>query len=146
MGIVCFYIQLVDDSLALNQRLFYLILEKVSSSNDPKLNIITMDLKRLNVLLDPENSQKMIADIESCLYAFVHMRPDVGYVQGMPYFMWMLMVRMNKYEAFRMFCTLIIKDNLMYSLMTFSKQHIKAVLDFFTYNLKEKRPKTYKHF
>jgi hypothetical protein len=118
--------------MAFNHRLFYLILERVASSNAPKLIIITMDLKRLNVLLDPENSQKMLADIESCLYAFLHMRPDVGYVQGMTYFLWMLMIRMSKYEAFRIFCTLIVKDNLIYSLMTFSQPKIKAVLNFFT--------------
>jgi len=87
-----------------------------------------MDLKRLNVLLDAETAKDILADIEQCLYAFIRFRPDVGYVQGMPYFLWMLMVRMNKFQAFRMFCTLIIKDPLLHGLMVFNQATITSLL------------------
>lgn len=109
------------------------------------MNIVSMDLKRLNVLLDAETAKDIIADIEQCLYAFIHFRPDVGYVQGMPYFVWMLIVRMNKFQAFRTFCTLIIKDPFLYGLMTFDQASIASVLDCFSVNLKDKRPKSSKH-
>lgn len=104
-----------------------------------------MDLKRLNVLLDAETAKDLLADIEQCLYAFIHLRPDIGYVQGMPYFMWMLIIRMNKFQAFRMFCTIVVKDPLIYGLMTFNQTCIKSVTEFFCANLKEKKPKLSKH-
>lgn len=96
------------------------------------MNIISVDLKRLDVkIADEEKTKKMLADIEDCLYVFVEMRPDIGYVQGMPYFMWMLMIRMTKYEAFRCFSTLIIKDKIINGLMIFDQTKISSVLEFF---------------
>jgi hypothetical protein len=141
---VLFVIQLIEDSLMLNEKLFYLTLERIRSK--PKMNIITVDLKRLDVKMeDEEQTRKMLADIEDCLYVFVEVRPDIGYVQGMPYFLWMLMVRMNKYEAFRCFCTLLLKDRLLNGMMTFDQAKIDNMIEFFKVNLKEKRPRAYRH-
>lgn len=135
---------MVDDSLMLTEKLFYLTLEKTRAQ--PRQNIISMDLRRLDLKIDDEGqARNMLADIEDCLYVFVEMRPDVGYVQGMPYFLWMLMVRMQKYEAFRCFCTLMLRSSLLNGLMTFDQQKIAGTLAFFESNLRENRPRTYRH-
>lgn len=63
----------------------------------------------------------------------------------MPYFLWMLLVRLNKFQSFKLFCTFMVKDPLLYGLMTFSQPIIQSVLDFFSSCLRDKRPKVSQH-
>lgn len=47
--------------------------------------------------IDERNSEIMKESITQCLEIFKIYRPDLGYIQGMSYLAWMLLIRMQSY-------------------------------------------------
>lgn len=76
---------------------------------------------------------------------FEFYRPDIKYVQGMSYLSWILLIRLNPYQAFSCFCNLILSDPFVFALYSFNEIKIKTVVGFFEECLKDKRPKLFKH-
>jgi hypothetical protein len=48
-------------------------------------------------------------------------RPDIGYIQGMSYFAWMFLIRMNPINSFIAFSNIILTDPFVSNLYTFQE-------------------------
>lgn len=99
----------------------------------------------MDVKLDSSRAQSVLDAIQRCLLAFEAYRPDIGYVQGMTYLAWMLVIRMSDYEAFRSFSNLVLGDPFLSSFYLFEEAQINRTLRGFESCLLERRPKLAKH-
>jgi hypothetical protein len=66
-------------------------------------------------------------------------------VQGMSYFGWMLLIRMNPINSFIAFSNIMLTDPFVSALYTFQEQKIKKIVQYFEECLSDKRPKLYKY-
>lgn len=99
-----------------------------------------MDLK-----LDCDRSNSMKVEIKKCLELFAMYRPDIGYVQGMSYLAWMLLIRMEGYQAFSCFANKVLCDPFVNSLYMFKEENIRKIIKFNEECLMDKKPRLAKH-
>ncbi len=110
-----------------------------------KLNIIDLDLRRMDIKIDGQEAHDMLTEIKKLLQLFWLYRKDIGYVQGMSYLAWMLLIRMEPFEAFCSFANIMIMDPFIQSLYFFNGVKIREVVQFAEECLRDKKPKLYKH-
>ena len=79
------------------------------------------------------------------LYAYILMRPDIGYVQGMSYLTAMLLLNVNEYDAFVVFANLL-ETTLYRTFFTFNHKEMMIHLHTFDLLLHKYLPKIYLHF
>lgn len=79
------------------------------------------------------------------LQLFEIYRPDIGYVQGMSYFAWMFLIRMNPINSFIAFSNVILTDPFVSNLYTFQEDKLKKIVSFFLQCLEDKKPKLFKY-
>ena len=58
-------------------------------------------------------------ELKKLLELFEIYRPDIGYVQGMSYFGWMFLIKMNPVNSFIAFSNVILTDPFVSSLYSF---------------------------
>ena len=100
-----------------------------------------MDLRRMDFKIDEEKSKCMKVEIKKCLELFRIYRPDIGYVQGMSYFAWMLSIRMESFQTFVCFSNIMLNDPFINSLYMFKKEKINKIIHFYEECLEDKKPK-----
>jgi hypothetical protein len=97
----------------------------------PPNSIIDLDLRRMDLKVDEQKSQTMKSEIKRVLELFSLYRPDIGYVQGMSYFAWMLLIRMESYQSFVCFSNIMLNDPFIHSLYMFKKEKINMIVSFY---------------
>ena len=95
--------------------------------------------------IDSDKSKSMEIEVKKCLELWSLYRPDIGYVQGMSYLAWMLLIRMESYQAFVCFSNIMLHDPFIHSLYMFKKEKINKIMSFFEECLMDKKPKLAKH-
>jgi hypothetical protein len=111
----------------------------------PKSSIIDLDLWRMDLKLQEPRTHSMKQEIRKCLEVFKLYRPDIGYIQGMSYIAWMLLIRMEGFPAFVCFANLVLCDPFIETLYFFKADNLKKIMGFFWECLEDKRPKLHKH-
>jgi len=66
--------------------------------------------------------------LKKLLSLFEVYRPDIGYVQGMSYFGWMFLIRMNPINSFISFSNVILTDPFASALYSFQEPKIKKIV------------------
>ena len=65
-------------------------------------------------------------------------RPDIGYVQGMSYIAWMILIRVDNYHGFKCFANIMLSDTFIHSLYLFNEKNIKKIITSQNRNKKKK--------
>lgn len=127
-------------------KLYEILSETRNQENKlPCKEIIEMDLRRMDFKIDDEKKTHIKQEIKKCLELFQLYRPDIGYVQGMSYFAWMILIRMKSYQAFVCFSNIILHDPFINALYMFKREKINSIINFYLECLEDKKPKLSKH-
>ena len=69
--------------------------------------------------IDEDKTYKLKAELKKLLSLFEIYRPDIGYIQGMSYFGWMFLIRMNPINSFIAFSNVMLTDPFVSALYSF---------------------------
>lgn len=84
-------------------------------------------------------------DLREILRAFVVSRPDIGYIQGISYIAGLLLIYMDKFQAFVALCNMVLSSNII-SFYRFDDFNIKKRLQIFKQVLYYNLPVLCDHF
>ena len=69
--------------------------------------------------IDEDKTYKLKAELKKLLSLFEIYRSDIGYIQGMSYFGWMFLIRMNPINSFIAFSNVMLTDPFVSALYSF---------------------------
>lgn len=110
------------------------------------ISLIPLDLPRTFPMLSFFHSDGPMHDsLKNVLEAYVAQRPDVGYVQGMPFPAAMLLLNMDESDAFVSLSNLL-HLSIIHSYYTMNDKKVSLISDTFNSLLKDHLPRIYDHF
>ena len=113
---------------------------------EKSIKIIELDLNRTFASLSIFKSGTPLGEnLKEILRVFVVTRPDMGYVQGLSYIAAVLLMQMEKFQAFVSFCNIILNPDI-FPFYKLDENGIKKRLDIFNEIFECNLPKLYNHF
>lgn len=97
---------LCEDSLFIRKEYYNELIKELATVPDKVVKAVRRDLDR--TLMDELNSHEKMREDMVLLVSLFHIhRPEMSYVQGMLYPMTVLLVTVEPFDAFRIFCNLM---------------------------------------
>ena len=113
---------------------------------EKSIKIIELDLNRTFASLSIFKSGTPLGEnLKEILRVFVVTRPDMGYVQGLSYIAAVLLMQMEKFQAFVAFCNIILSPDI-FPFYKLDENGIRKRLDIFNEIFECNLPKLYNHF
>lgn len=119
--------KLVGNELRINKTLFSMLMEQATRTFKDDC-LIKKDIDRtFFYFTKSEEFTKILAESTLLLEMFTLYRPDIKYIQGMSYVVTMLLLHYRPYEAFKMFCNLVVRKEFLYKTYVFKNGYIESV-------------------
>lgn len=134
--------QAVEDSLNSNLNKYNIhVIDKEKS-----IKYIELDIERtFHYLGIFKNNSPLSEDLREILRAFVASRPDIGYVQGLSYIAGMLLLHMDKYQAFVALMNITLSHNII-PFYRFDEHQIRKRIQIFKQIFYHNLPELCDHF
>lgn len=114
----------IGNKLKINKVIYLNLIERLMHEEFPKKidKLIKDDLNRTQpVENDIVEGNLVYEQIRTILKLWHLFRPDIGYTQGMAYYVCILYTYYDEYETFKLFCNLLLNRDLVYSQYSFDK-------------------------
>ena len=113
---------------------------------EKSIKIIDLDINRTFASLSIfKTGTPLSEDLKEILRVFVVTRPDMGYVQGLSYIAAVLLMQMEKFQAFVTFCNIILSPDI-FAFYKLDENGIRKRLDIFNEIFECNLQKLYNHF
>ena len=137
---------LIGNQLRINRTLFayYLKLAVKGHSSD---SLVQKDIDRtFSYFTKSKDFGLLLIEASYLLQMFVLYRPDMKYIQGMSYLMVMLLIIYSPYQAFKLFCNLVLCKKVLFDNYSFKKKAMIYIHSNIEDIVQKRHPKTFKFF
>jgi hypothetical protein len=117
----------IGNRLKINKTIYENLVERLKYEDfEPKIEKLIKDDLNRTLPVDPENKAggAVYEEIRNLLKVWHIYRPEIGYTQGMAYYVCLLYSYFDEYNTFKLFSNLVIGRDVVYSLYSFNKTQV----------------------